>query len=143
MHIRDIYSGIINGMESDDRQVQWNTMVKWCTLWIDVQHKELTPLLELIKELKEIGFWERYYPSQSHYALGLSLGKNYDERYDLPMVYIRYNSDKNNFDVQYQKGQGGETTRVDCGNKLSENDFEDIVLWLNDKTNNIRNLEND
>ncbi|MEW7280391.1 hypothetical protein ABW636_17505 [Aquimarina sp. 2201CG1-2-11] len=143
MHIRDIYSRIINDMESDDRQVQWDAMIKWCTLWINVQHKELTPLLELIKELKEIGFWERYYPSQSHYALGLSLGKNYDERYDLPMVYIRYNSDKNNFDIQYQKGQGGKTTRVACGEKLLKKDFHRIERWLDDKTNNSRTLEND
>ncbi|EZH73436.1 hypothetical protein ATO12_15970 [Aquimarina atlantica] len=143
MSSRDRYTEIINGMKSDDKQLQWHTMVKWCTLWIDVEKKELKPLLELIKECKEVGFWECYYPSQSHYALGLSLGKNYDERYNLPMVYIRYNADKNNFDVQYQKGQGGETTRVDCGSKLSENHFKSITHWLGDKKNNSRDPENE
>ncbi|MBG6130339.1 hypothetical protein IWQ47_001578 [Aquimarina sp. EL_43] len=136
MNSRDRYTEIINGMKSDDKQVQWNIMVEWCILWIEVEKKELKPLLEFIKECKEIGFWKRYYPSQSHYALGLSLGKNYDKRYDLPMVYIRYNSDKNNFDIQYQKGQGGETTRVDCGSKISESDFKSIAHWLDNKKNN-------
>lgn len=136
MNSRDRYTEIINGMKSDDKHVQWNIMVEWCILWIEVEKKELKPLLEFIKECKEIGFWKRYYPSQSHYALGLSLGKNYDKRYDLPMVYIRYNSDKNNFDIQYQKGQGGETTRVDCGSKISESDFKSIAHWLDNKKNN-------
>lgn len=142
MDIRDIYSEIITGMKSEDKLVQWSTMVKWCTLWIDIEHKALKPLLELIKELKEIGFWELYYPSQSHYALGLSLGKNYSERYDLPMVYIRYNSVDKNFDIQYQKGQGGETIIVDCGNKVSESDFKSIARWLDDKKNS-RDPENE
>ncbi len=127
-------------MESEDRLVQWNTMVTWCTLWIEVQHKELKPLLDLIIDIKEIGFWEQYYPSQSHNALGLSLGGNYEERYNLPMVYISYNAEDDNFGIQYQKGQGGETTRIACGSEVSNSNFQEIELWLNDKSNNSRKL---
>ncbi len=130
-------------MKSDDKQVQWNTMVKWCNLWIDVDKKDVKPLLDLIKEFKELGFWEIYYPSQSHYALGLSLGKDYNERYDLPMVYISYHAEDDNFAIQYQNGQGGETTRVEYGNELSKKELKEIECWLNDKISNSRNLEND
>ncbi|MDH7447622.1 hypothetical protein [Aquimarina sp. 2201CG14-23] len=140
MNIRDRYAEIIEGMESEDRFVQWNTMVKWCTLWIDIEHKKLKPLLKLIKKCKEIGFWEQYYPSQSHNALGLSLGKNYQERYDLPMVYVSYNAEDDNFGIQYQKGQGGETKRIECGSKVSNTNLQEIELWLNDKRNNSRKL---
>ncbi len=127
-------------MESEDRLVQWNTMVTWCRLWIEEQHKELKPLLKLIEKCKEIGFWERYYPSQSQNALGLSLGKNYQERYDLPMVYISYHTMDDNFGIQYQKGQGGKTTRIACGSEVSNSNFQEIELWLNDKSNNSRKL---
>ncbi|WP_103070111.1 hypothetical protein [Aquimarina sediminis] len=143
MSIRDRYTEIINGMKSDDKQVQWHTMVKWCILWIEEENKKLKPLFEFIKECKEIGFWERYYPSQSHYALGLSLGKNYEERYYLPMVYVSYNVVENNFAIQYQKGQGGETIRVVYGSELSKSNFKSIEDWLDNKKNNSRILENE
>lgn len=133
MDIRAQYKGIIEGMASENRQVQWETMVKWCRLWIEVEKRELQPLLALIFQLKELGFWQKYYPSQSHCALGLSLGKNYEERYNLPMVYINYNTADHHFYIQYQKGQGGETTKVECGSNLSKTDFEAIALWLNDE----------
>lgn len=129
-------------MESDNKLVQWEAMVKWCTLWIELNNKELQPLLALIHELKELGFWNIYYPSQSHYALGLSLGKDYEERYDVPMVYISYNAVENNFSIQYQKGQGGETVKVECGNQLSKTNFNEIELWLKNKASNSRNSKN-
>lgn len=140
MNPGDRYQEIINEMKSDDKQVQWNTMVKWCNLWIDVDKKALKPLLDLIKEFKELGYWKVYYPSQSHYALGLSLGKDYNERYDLPMVYISYNAEDDNFAIQYQKGQGGKTRRVECGSKVSNSNFQEIENWLHDKNKNGRHL---
>jgi len=75
-----------------------------------------------------------FYPSQSHRALGVSIGKNYTERYELPMVYISYNPVEKNFAIQYQKGQGGETIRTECGSKVSKSNFQEIEHWLNDKT---------
>jgi len=134
LNIRDRYQEIIKGMESEDRLVQWNTMVTWCEIWIDVEKKELKPLLDLIIDIKEIGFWNNFYPSQSHRNLGISLGKNYTERYELPMVYISYNSTEKNFAIQYQKGQGGETIRKECGSKVSKNELKEIQGWLNNKT---------
>ncbi|GAA0718298.1 hypothetical protein GCM10009430_16230 [Aquimarina litoralis] len=111
MNIRERYTEIINGMKSEDRLVQWETMVKWCSLWIEVENKKFQPLLDLIYTFKTIEFWNMYYPSQSHNSLGLSLGKNYDERCRLPMVYINYNSTDHRFAIQYQKVQAGETIR--------------------------------
>ncbi|MFD2562882.1 hypothetical protein [Aquimarina rubra] len=67
--------------------------------------------------------------------MGLSTGKNYNERYDLPMVYIRYNDEDNNFNIQYQKGQGGETKLVECADNLTENDLNEIRLWLHNTSN--------
>ncbi|WP_299435640.1 hypothetical protein [uncultured Aquimarina sp.] len=134
MNIRDRYQEIIKGMESEDRLIQWDTMVTWCKIWIDVEKKELKPLLDLIIDIKEIGFWDSFYPSQSHRALGICLGKNYTERYELPMVYISYNPTEKNFAIQYQKGQGGETIRTECGTKVSKNEFKEIHEWLNNKT---------
>ncbi|MFC5048403.1 hypothetical protein ACFSTE_13695 [Aquimarina hainanensis] len=143
MNSRDRYAEIINGMKSEDKMVQWRTMVKWCILWIEVEKKELKPLLEFIKACKEMGFWQRYYPSQSHCALGLSLGKNYEERYHLPMVYVSYNPVENNFAIQYQKGQGGETVRVVCGSRISKKEWRDIERWLDNEKKNSRSLENE
>jgi len=143
MNIRERYTAIINGMKSEDKLVQWETMVKWCTLWIEEEKKELKPLLELIKEFKNIGFWEDYYPSQSHRALGLSIGKNYDERYQLPMVYIRYNAEGDSFDIQYQKGQGGETFVTVCIGALAKSDLKKIVDWLDDTKKNSRTIKSE
>jgi len=125
-------------MKSDDRKVQWNTMINWCNLWIDIENKQLKPLLELIKNLKEVGFWDHFYPSQSHRALGISLGKDYTERYELPMVYIRYNATEDNFAIQYQKGQGGTTISVACGKEISHNQLKEIESWLHNKKGNSR-----
>jgi len=124
LNIRDRYKGIIEGMKSDDRKVQWNTMINWCNLWIDIENKQLKPLLELI--------------SQSHRALGISLGKDYTERYELPMVYIRYNATEDNFAIQYQKGQGGTTISVACGKEISHNQLKEIESWLHNKKGNSR-----
>ena len=133
MNIRERYIEIINGMKSEDRLVQWETMVKWCSLWIEVENQKLQPLLDLIYTFKALGFWSMYYPSQPKRALGLSLGKNYDERCRLPMVYIYYNSIDHQFAIQYQKVQAGETTREVYGERLSSVEFQKITDWLTSK----------
>ena len=138
MNSRGKYKGIIKGMASENKLVQWETMLTWCQLWIEEENQKSQPLLELISQLKELGFWQKYYPSQSHNSLGLSLGKNYKERLELPMVYISYNSSNKSFAIQYQKGQGGETMLVDRGKSIYENDFADIENWLNSIDNNSR-----
>ena len=133
MNVRERYTEIINGMNSEDQQIQWETMVKWCSLWIEVENQKLQPLLDLIYTFKALGFWSMYYPSQSKRALGLSLGKNYDERCRLPMVYIIYNSSDHQFAIQYQKVQGGETICEVSGKELSSAEFQKITNWLTSK----------
>ena len=84
---------------------------------------------------KKVDFWNKYFPSTSHEALGLSLEFESDKRFEMPMVYIVYKSKSKEFEIQYQKGQGNTTLEKNCGTELTQIDFTEIEKWLSDKNN--------
>ncbi len=95
------------------------------------QHKfDQAPMLDLFPLLEECGFFEKYYPSNSHEALGISMEEFYAERLKKPMVYISYLPAKAEFVVYYQKGQGKTMLEEFCGSAISAEIFLKIDQWL-------------
>lgn len=93
-------------------------------------HWKQQPMLDLIDEMNKRGFWNTFFPSTSHAALGLSKKFRYDERCANPMVYIEYKSDAEEFVIHYQEGQGNTIKENSVSGNMSESDFMSIFKWL-------------
>ena len=122
-------------MNKDKKIAEWKKTIEFYIDLIDNYKWEQKPMLELIDILKKIDFWNKYFPSTTHEALGLSLEFDSDKRFEMPMVYIIYKSKNKEFEIQYQKGQGNTTLEKNCGTELSQIDFLEIDKWLSDKNN--------
>ena len=122
-------------MNNDKKKVEWEKTIEFYIDLIDNYKWEQKPMLELIDILKKVDFWNKYFPSTSHEALGLSLEFDSDKRFEMPMAYIIYRSKNKEFEIQYQKGQGNTTLEKNCGTELSKIDFLEIDKWLSDKNN--------
>ena len=122
-------------MNKDKKIAEWKKTIEFYIDLIDNYKWEQKPMLELINILKKVDFWNKYFPSTSHEALGLSLEFDSDKRFEMPMVYIIYKSKNKEFEIQYQKGQGNTTLEKNCGTELTQNDFLEIENWLSDKNN--------
>ena len=122
-------------MNKDKKIAEWKKTIEFYIDLIDNYKWEQKPMLELIDILKKVDFWNKYFPSTSHEALGLRLEFDSHKRFEMPMVYIIYKSKNKEFEIQYQKGQGNTTLEKNCGTELTQNDFLEIENWLSDKNN--------
>ncbi len=119
---------------NNDRKVQeWTTIIDFYNELIDKYKWPQKPMLEFIIELEKIGFYNKYWPSTSHEALGLNLEKEYEKRLESRMVYIVYKSDSNKFQISFQAGQGNEIRKKVCGKNLTKSDLKEIENWLTEK----------
>jgi hypothetical protein len=90
----------------------------------------LEPMIELIDELGKLGFHEKFYPSNSHEALGLSTVQEFSQRCERHMVYIVYRQITDKFEVHYQSGPGNLERKETCDRKEIFSKFKEIESWL-------------
>ena len=120
-------------MSENKKTAEWKRIIEFYNDLIDNYNWDQKPILKLIDQLKELEFWNKYFPSTSHEALGLSTEFDSDIRFEMPMVYIVYKSKLKAFEIHYQKGQGNTTLTKNCGTELAQTDFLEIEKWLSDK----------
>jgi hypothetical protein len=97
---------------------------------ISVYQFDLGPMLDLLPQLERAGFFEKYYPSNSHEELWISTEDSYEKRKDKRMVGISYLSGKWIFVVYYQNGQGQTVMEEYCGPAISPEILVKIDRWL-------------
>jgi hypothetical protein len=97
---------------------------------VEKYHLDQEPMIDLIDQLGEAEYFAKFYPSNSHEALGLSTAHDYLQRCERNMVYIIYRPVTDRFEVLYQSGQG-KTRRKELYDRneiLSR--FSEIETWL-------------
>lgn len=87
-------------------------------------------MLDLLPQLERAGFFEKYYPSNSHEELGISTEQSYEKRMDKWMVSISYVSGKQMFVVYYLKEQGQIVMEEYCGSTISAEILAKTDKWL-------------
>jgi hypothetical protein len=87
-------------------------------------------MIALFPKLEDAGFFEKYYPSNSHEALGISTEREYSLRLTKPMVYILYIPGKQNFELHFQKGQANTLLQENCGPIVLPEVLIKINRWL-------------
>ena len=88
------------------------------------------PMIELILHFKQIGLCQKYFPSNSHEALGLSTAEAFKERLLVPMVYIKYQSATKSFKIFFQHGQGKTIKEITCQQTVDDLTISEIENWL-------------
>ncbi len=122
-------------MKKINKTTEWNKIIEFYTDLIDNYKWEQKPMLNLIEQLREMKLWDKYYPSTSHEALGLSFEFDIEKRFTMPMVFIIYKSKTDNFEIHYQKGEGNTHSELNCGNKVMHEDLNSIETWLSNDNN--------
>lgn len=60
-------------MKKIDKNKEWEKIIKFYEDLIQINNWNQKPMLNLVKDLKAKGFWEKYFPSTSHEVLGIFL----------------------------------------------------------------------
>ena len=112
------------------KQELWTENLEFYQELVTKYKLAMQPMIQLIHYFDKIGICEKYFPSNSHESLGLSTGKNFEERLSVPMVYITYQPRTNTFKLDFRKGQEKKIKEEDCGP-----DFDDLTIlkidnWL-------------
>jgi hypothetical protein len=114
------------------RSELWAENAQFYRELISVYQFDQGPMLDLLPQLEQAGFFEKYYPSNSHEGLCISTEASYEERRDKRMVHILYVAGKQMFIVYYQKGQGDTVMEEYCGSTVSAEILVKIDRWLSD-----------
>jgi hypothetical protein len=114
----------------ESKEEQWTKIEKFYKELVDVYHWDQGPMIDLLSTLKLNGFYEKYFPSTSHEALGLCTVDKYDERLDLPMVYLVYNMKSEIFEGHFQHGQGTTVKQENLGKEVSRSTLDSVEEWL-------------
>jgi hypothetical protein len=110
----------------------WNKNLEFYQELVTKNKWQQEPMIELIQYFDKIGICEKYFPSNSHESLGLSTADNYEQRLELPMVYITYHPRSNTFKLTFQKGQGATLSEEDCSTVMNALTISRIEKWLSD-----------
>ncbi len=95
---------------------------------INKYHWKQEPMLALINELQANGISEKFFPSNSHEALGLSRFKEYPLRTEYNMVFIVYSQKNSKFEIEYFRKEKILIKTVT--EKVTEKDIRKIEYWL-------------
>ncbi len=87
------------------------------------------PMLDLVQDLAHGAWTQTVFPSTSHEALGLSRHEFHEARLTAPMVYVRYNGERDNFEIEYQLGQG-HTVSTETAGLIDQAVRSRIMGWL-------------
>ena len=119
--------------DSTNKKAEWDKQADFYNDLIQNYGWKQTPMIDLIAQLRIIGFCDKYFPSNSHEALGLSVVFD-DVKFENPMVFIVYRSDNDIFEIHYQKTPGELVEIATHGHKISTTEFKKIEEWLNKNT---------
>jgi hypothetical protein len=111
-----------------DKQETWNEMIDFYEELISKYNWKQEPMLEFVNSLKVIGFWDKYFASGSHSALGLSLF-DISENFGKRIVYIEYQSKIDNFQMFFQQEQKV-FKELSCGSSINQNILNQIDDFL-------------
>lgn len=112
------------------RMELWAENIEFYKELITKYHFQQEPMVALFPKLEQYGFFEKYYPSNSHESLGLSTEKKYDLRCAGPMVYLTYVPHEHAFVITYQQGQGKTIIEENAGPTISSEVLSKIDAWL-------------
>jgi hypothetical protein len=115
-------------MESKDKK--WTKIEKFYQELVDVYHWDQRPMINLLATLKLNRFYDKYFPSTSHEALGLCTVDQYNERLEQPMIYLFYNMKAEIFEARYQRGQGKTVKQENLGKEINRNMLNSFEEWL-------------
>ena len=101
------------------RKELWSENAAFYRELISIHQFDQSPMLDLFPQLEKAGFFEKYYPSNSHEALGLSTEELYEQRTDKRMVYISYLPGKQIFVVYYKKDKNNTVLEEYFGSTVS------------------------
>ena len=114
----------------ESKEEQWTKIEKFYKELVDVYHWDQRPMIDLLSTLKLNGFYDKYFPSTSHEALGLCTVDKYDERLERPMVYLVYNMKSKIFEGHFQQGQGATVKQENLGKEISRRILDSVEDWL-------------
>lgn len=112
-----------------NKQETWNEMIDFYEELISKYNWKQEPMLKFVHSLKTVDFWDKYFASGSHSALGLSLfdiSQNFGKR----IVYIEYQSKTDNFQVFFQQKQQTVLKELSCGSSINQNILNQIDDFL-------------
>jgi hypothetical protein len=93
-------------------------------------HFQQEPMIALFPKLDEAGFFEKYYPSNSHESLGMSTEREFNLRLVKPMIYLTYLPKDGSFVVTFQQGHGNTVDEENVGPMISPEVLAKIDAWL-------------
>ena len=106
-----------------NKETEWEKQLRF--------YDDLDNMLELIGLLKQEGFCDKFFPSNSHDALGLS--KVFDDfKFENSMVYIQPRPDKT-FEIHYQTIPGKTVEIETTKNIIAIETIRKIEKWLERK----------
>lgn len=112
------------------REELWAENIEFYKELVRKFHFQQEPMIALFPRLEQAGFFEKYYPSNSHESLGLSIERKYDLRCAKPMVYLTYVHQEESFVVTYQQGQGNTIIEENAGPTIPLEVLAKIDTWL-------------
>ena len=112
------------------REYLWNENIEYYKELVTKYHYQQEQMIALFPILKEFGFFEKYYPSNSHESLGISTERLYEKRRTKPMVYLTYTPQERSFIVRYQQGQGNTVAKENVGATILHEVLAKIDTWL-------------
>lgn len=114
----------------ESKQEKWAKIEKFYQELVDVYHWDQRPMIDLLSTLKLSGFYDKYFPSISHEALGLCTVDRYDERLERPMIYLVYNMKSKIFEAHFQQGQGVTLKQENLGEEINRKTLDAFEEWL-------------
>lgn len=112
------------------REERWNESRQYYQELVEKYQLHQEPMIDIIDQLKAAGLCEKFYPSNSHEALGLSTVEEYSERRKKNMVYIIYKPRLEKFEIVYQSGQGNTVHSELCEQRDISSKFRSVEIWL-------------
>jgi hypothetical protein len=112
-----------------NKKKEWDKKVEFYKDLIDNYNWQQAPMLSLIDKFKEIGFWDKYFPSNSHEALGLSTVYD-DVRFEKSTVFILYRPNDDTFEVTYLNPARDVIKIETHQNNIGTAEFKKIENWI-------------
>jgi len=108
----------------------WAENIEFYKELVTKYHFQQESMIALFPKLDEAGFFEKYYPSNSHESLGMSTEREFNLRLVKPMIYLTYLPKDGSFVVTFQQGQGNTVDEENVGPMISPEVLAKIDAWL-------------
>ena len=108
----------------------WAENIEFYKELVTKYHFPQEQMIALFPKLEEAGFFEKYYPSNSHESLGLSTEREFNLRRVKSMIYLTYLPKDGCFVLTFQQGQGNTVDEENVGPMISPEVLAKIDAWL-------------